>query len=152
MYQSGADDPSWGDIGMWYERHSLKVNCHTIQCFHVDFLRSKIAARRPEAAAPANELQASGALFCSSSLRLRNPCSDRRRTISHLPKSFLSRRTKSTSGFENRSRKCDKKTRLPNGRHKQWKMHGNQSRPAELHQSIFPDDCSKPRDLLGLVV
>ena len=36
------------------------------------FLRSKMAARRPEAAAPANELQAWGTLFCSSSWELRN--------------------------------------------------------------------------------
>ena len=36
----------------------LKVHCHAIQCFFVDLLRSKMAARRLEAAAPANEKQA----------------------------------------------------------------------------------------------
>ena len=36
----------------------LKVHCHAIQCFFVDFLRSKMAARRLEAAAPTNEKQA----------------------------------------------------------------------------------------------
>ena len=35
----------------------LKVHCHAIQCFYVDFLRSKMAARRLEAVAPANESQ-----------------------------------------------------------------------------------------------
>ena len=44
---------------------ALKVHCHAIQYFDVDFLRSKMAARRLEAGAPANELQASGALFLS---------------------------------------------------------------------------------------
>ena len=39
------------------------MRCHAIQCFYVDFLRSKMAARRVEAAAPANEKQAFAALF-----------------------------------------------------------------------------------------
>ena len=42
---------------------TLKVHFHAIQCFYVDILRSKMAARRLGAAAPANESQALAALF-----------------------------------------------------------------------------------------
>ena len=41
----------------------LKVHCRAIQWFFIDFLRSKMAARRLEATAPANEKQACEALF-----------------------------------------------------------------------------------------
>ena len=46
----------------------LKVHCHAIQCFFVDFLRSKMAARRLKAAAPTNEKQVFAG-FCSSTDR-----------------------------------------------------------------------------------
>ena len=39
------------------------MRCYAIQCFYVELLRSKMAVRRLEAAAPANELQASATLF-----------------------------------------------------------------------------------------
>ena len=39
------------------------MHCHAIQCFYVDFLRSKMAARRRKAVAPVKEKQALAALF-----------------------------------------------------------------------------------------
>ena len=61
----------------------LKVHCHAIQCFYVDFLRSKMAARRLEAAAPASEKQAFAALFFSSPVP--SFAIDRCWSISQLP-------------------------------------------------------------------
>ena len=62
----------------------LKVHCHAIQWFYVDFLRSKMAAGRLEAAALANEKQA----FVAPSF-FSSPVSsfaiNRRRGISQLP-------------------------------------------------------------------
>ena len=61
---------------------NLKVHWHAIQWFYVDFLRSKMAARRLEAVAPANKKQAFATLFSSpvSSFAI-----NRRRGISQLP-------------------------------------------------------------------
>ena len=44
------------------QHYCLNVHSNAMQCFNVDFLRSKMAARRLEAVTPANELQALSAL------------------------------------------------------------------------------------------
>ena len=67
----------------------------------VDFLRSKMAARRLEAAAPANEKQAFAALFFFTSFELRNQSTSGYQSVT-LAKSFLSR---TKMGLEIRSRK-----------------------------------------------
>ena len=99
----------------------LKVHCHAIQCFYVDFLRSKMAARRPEAAAPANDLQALTALFFSSPVR--SFVIDRRRSISESP--LQSRSSLGTKlAFEIWSRKL-KQTGFP------WTMVKNSWNPKQ---------------------
>ena len=49
----------------------LKVHCHAIECFFVDFLWSKVAARTLDAAAPANEKQTFAATDRSSAVLVR---------------------------------------------------------------------------------
>ena len=83
------------------DRWLLKVHCHAIQCFYVDFLRSKMAARRLEAAAHAEELDASiGSREGFLALHTRSFAIDRRRSTCQLPKLILSH-IKSTLGFKN---------------------------------------------------
>ena len=65
------------------------------------FLRSKMAARRLEAAAPANEKQAFAALFFFTSFELRDQSTSGYQSVT-LAKAFLSRMK---MGFEIRSRK-----------------------------------------------
>ena len=66
----------------------LKVHCHAIQCFYVDFLRSKMAARKLEAAAPTNELPVLGRNFFFTCWELRNWSTSKNQSVV-LAKSFL---------------------------------------------------------------
>ena len=101
--------------------------------FMLIFLWSKIVARWLEASAPANA--GIGRTFLYFKLEASRSTS---KWVEQLQKSFISR-TKSTSGFENWSRKWERKdsAKLPNnGGHEQWK---NAWRPqaTELHGLIF---------------
>ena len=92
----------------------LKVHCHAIQWFYVDFLRSKMAARRLEAAAPANEKQAFAALFFHHCFGLRDQSTSGYQSVT-LAKLFLSRTKK--MGFEIRSRNWKQKNKFA---HEKW--------------------------------
>ena len=92
---------------------ALKVHCHAIQWFYVEFLRSKMAARRLEAAAPANEKQAFAALFFFTSFELRDQSASGYQTDT-FAKSFLSR---TKMALEIRSRKWKQKDKFA---HEKW--------------------------------
>ena len=102
-----------------------------------------MAARRPEAAAPANELQACiwGTLFCSSSWELRYQSTSEYQS----PAKVIPLSHKVDVGLGELIKKGRTKRRAcPMADTNNGKMHGNQSRASELHQSIFSDDRSKP--------
>ena len=87
----------------------LKVNCHAIQWFNVDFfLRSKMAARRLEAAAPANKKQAFAFTFFLRRFRASRSINVGV-SVSYPCKVILSR---TKTGFEIRSRKWKQKDKL----------------------------------------
>ena len=116
----------------------LMVHCHAIQCFYADFFAVKNGGQELEAAAPANKLQASSRTFLffklGASQSIDVGVSVRCQSLSSLAQS---RRR----DLRNDQESENEKTRLPNnGKHamanmNKRKMHGNQSRPAEL-QSI----------------
>ena len=115
----------------------LKVHCHAIQWFYADFLRSKMAARRLEAAAPANEKQAFAALFFFTSFERRDQSTSGYESVI-LAKSFLSR---TKMGFFDKIKKVKRKRQVC-----PWKMgkiHGNKNRLAELHGLIL--SCLGPK-------
>ena len=77
---------------------SFKVHCHAIQCFMSIFLRSKMAARRLEAAALANEWQARRPFFFfNSAVRSFNRLTSENQSVTDA-KWFFSR---TKSGHEN---------------------------------------------------
>ena len=84
------------------------------------FLQSKMAARRLETAAPANEKQAFAALFFFTSFELRDQSTSGYQSIT-LAKSFLSR---TKMGFEVRSRKWKQKDKFA---HEKWGIHGTKT-------------------------
>ena len=99
------------------------------------FLRSKMATRRLEAAAPANEMQASIALLFSSSRKLRNRWTSR---ISQLPMQSRTPLARSRSGFESWSKKWKRKDEVT----QQWrKIHIIRNRLSELHGSTMSFLC-----------
>ena len=122
------------NTGTATRRLGLKVHCHAFQCFYVDFffLRSKMAARRLEAAAPTNESLGLGRNFFSPVLYVRRFAIDRRRSISQLSlqsHSSLSLSSRTKLGFEIWSRKWKDKF----AHQQSWKIRGIQNRLAELH-------------------
>ena len=103
--------PSKEDWTWFLDSWRLKMHCHALQRFYVDFLRSKMAARRLEA--PANEKQAFAPLFFFTSFELRDQSTLGYLSVT-LAKSFLSR---TKMGFEIRSRKWKQKDKFA---HKKW--------------------------------
>ena len=125
-------------------RQSLKVHCHANQCFYVDFLRSKMAARRLEAAAPANEKQAYAALFfffTCSELRDRSTSELQYQSVT-LAKSFIFR---TKLGFEIWSRKWKQKGKFTlNNAEISWNPKQACRAPRINLELSWSDDRSRP--------
>ena len=126
------------------------MHCHAIQCFYVDFLRSKMAARRRKAAAPVKEKQALAALFFSSPVP--SFAIDRRWSISQLP---LQSHSESSLGrswaLRYRSRKWKQKVALNNGEKFMESKTGLHS-STDRSWAVLVRRSFKTRDFSGAVV
>ena len=89
------------------------MHCHAIQWFYVDFLRSKMAARRLEAAAPPTRSRPLQRFLFFTSFELRDQLTSGYQSVT-LAKSFLSR---TKMGFEIRSRKWKQRDKFA---HEKW--------------------------------
>ena len=118
------------------------------QWFYVDFLRSKMAARRLEAAAPANEKQAFAALFFFTSFEefeLRDQSTSGYQSVT-LEKSFLS----DEDGLWDKIKKV--KTKRQVCPWKMGKIHGNQNRAPRIDLELsWSEDHSRLTRLSGAV-
>ena len=129
----------------------LKVHCHAIQCFYVDFFAVENCSKEPQGRG--SDQRVAGLSPNVFFLPVRSIAIDRRRSISQLPlqsPSFLSDKV----GFEIWSRKWKDKFA-----HQQWwKFHAIQKRLAVLQSStdrswgVLFRRSFKTRDLSGVVV
>ena len=131
----------------------LKVHCHAIQCFYVDFLLSKLATRRLEATALANKMQALVAIFF---LQVRSFAIEVSLKLSMQSRSSLALRVVGGTLRTDQESANEKRMLSNNGGHEHWlSMPWIQNRLAQLHGSILywafllrlsfnPDDLSGP--------